>query len=125
MTTSNLKGILAMLFSIAAASALAAPSPAGSAPALRAKAYVIYSTCAMPVYPEKSKLNEETGTTVLNLLIASDGHVANSKVLRSSQWPDLDQATLAAYSVCTFVPSFENGKPVPSWLEVSTRWSIN
>src|SRR3954467_6353348 len=61
----------------------AAPVEKAAAPS-RVAAVADFNTCAKPEWPKSSLRNEETGTVTLQFLIATDGRVADSKVVKSS-----------------------------------------
>ncbi|MBC7456436.1 MAG: TonB family protein, partial [Massilia sp.] len=85
----------------------AAPStaPPGNNPSpVRVAASADFSTCALPEWPKASLRNEETGTVTLSFLIGEDGRVADSKIVKSSNFRDLDKAAVTGISKCRFKP---------------------
>jgi len=80
--------------------------------------------CAVPNYPANSARNGDTGTVGLALLIAPDGHVADSRVTSSSGFRELDRAAVAALSSCRFKPATTNGVPEAAWGKIAYVWTL-
>ena len=80
--------------------------------------------CPVPNYPASSARNGDTGTVGLALLIAPDGHVADSKVTTSSGFRELDRAAVAALSSCRFKPATTNGVPEAAWGKIAYVWTL-
>ena len=68
---------------------------ANAAGPMRVAAVADFNTCAKPEWPKASLRNEETGTVTLSFLIGVDGRVADSKIVKSSGFRDLDKAAVA------------------------------
>lgn len=83
------------------------------------------SDCALPDYPPRSLRNGDTGTVTLALLIGPNGHVAESKVQRSSGHPELDRAAVSALSMCKFKAASTNGVPEAAWGQIAYVWSLD
>jgi len=83
-----------------------------------------FSTCAKPEWPKSSLRNEETGTVTLSFLIGTDGHVADSKVIKSSGFRDLDKAALNGIGKCRFKPGLTDGKPTEAWMQMQYVWTL-
>ena len=98
--------------------------PAPPATGVRTPAVVDFSTCAKPEWPKSSLRNEETGTVTLSFLIATDGHVAESKVVKSSGFRDLDKAAQTGISRCKFKPATVDGKPQEGWQQMQYVWTL-
>ena len=81
--------------------------------------------CAVPNYPAASARNGDTGTVGLALLIASDGRVADAKVISSSGFRELDRAAIAALSMCKFKPASTNGVPESAWGKIAYVWTLD
>lgn len=105
-----------------------AAAPATAAPANANPAHVAavadFSTCAKPEWPKASLRNEETGTVTLSFLIGVDGRVADSKVLKSSGFRDLDKAAVSGISKCKFKPGLTDGKPEQAWMQMQYVWTL-
>lgn len=80
--------------------------------------------CDKPDYPRASLVNEEQGTTVLSLLIATDGKVTDSKVEKSSGFKNLDKASLKL-AQCKFKPLMVDGKPEQTWAKFEYAWKLD
>lgn len=102
----------------------APPAPANPNP-VRVAAVADFNTCAKPEFPKASLRNEETGTVTLSFLIGTDGRVADSKVLKSSGFRDLDKAAQTAISKCRFKPGLVDGKPEQAWVPVQYVWTLD
>ncbi len=63
-----------------------------------------------PLYPDNARAGRATGLVVLDVTIAIDGSVSNTRVLRSS--PLFDQAAIDAVTQWKFEPTVLNGAPV-------------
>lgn len=88
------------------------------------QAVVDFATCKKPDYPRNALRNEEQGTVRLQFLIGLDGHVADSKIEKSSGFRALDTAAKKALSLCKFKPGTVDGKPQQSWTKVDYVWKL-
>jgi len=100
----------------------APPGPAKTG--VRTAAVVDFGTCAKPEWPKSSLRNEETGTVTLSFLIAADGRVADSKVVKSSGFRDLDKAAVAGITKCRFKPGTVDGVPQEGWQQMQYVWTL-
>lgn len=82
-------------------------------------------SCDAPKYPKAALMNEEQGTVELSFLIPPDGHVADSKIEKSSGSKTLDKAALSAFSQCKFKPGMKDGKPDALWAKVEFAWKLD
>jgi periplasmic protein TonB len=98
-----------------------APMPAKS---VHIPASADFGTCDKPEYPRSSRRNEETGTVTASFLIGVDGHVVDSKITKSSGFPELDKATRQGIGKCNFKPAMTDGKPEQSWMQVQYVWTL-
>jgi protein TonB len=111
---------------------LARPAPAAAPTAapvanpnpVRIAAVADFNTCAKPEWPKASLRNEETGTVTLSFLIGVDGRVADSKVMKSSGFRDLDKAALAGIGKCRFKPGMVDGKAEQAWMKMEYVWTL-
>lgn len=101
-----------------------APPAPGPAKPVNVAAVADFSTCAKPEWPKSSLRNEETGTVTLSFLIAADGRVADSKVVKSSGFRDLDKAAVSGISKCRFKPGLTDGKPTEAWMQMQYVWTL-
>ena len=99
------------------------PAPARSGPP-NVAAVADFSTCALPEWPKSSLRNEETGTVTLSFLIAADGRVADSKIVKTSGFRDLDKAAVVGISKCKFKPGLTDGKPTEAWMQMQYVWKL-
>jgi len=107
----------------------APPAPPAAPPGppktgVRTAAVVDFNTCAKPEWPKSSLRNEETGTVQLSFLIAADGRVADSKVVKSSGFRDLDKAAVAGITKCRFKPATVDGTPQEGWQQMQYVWTL-
>jgi protein TonB len=103
----------------------AAPAaPAAAKGPSRTSAVADFNTCAKPEWPKSSLRNEETGTVTLSFLIAEDGRVADSKIVKSSGFRDLDKAAQVGISKCRFKPGTVEGKPEQAWMQMQYVWTL-
>jgi protein TonB len=110
----------------AAPSIAAAPSPAApvtNAPATAAERTVSASStpksvshvdCDIPRpdYPDVSKRRNESGTAVIRFVVGLSGHIETAEMQKSSGYPRLDDAALAAIHAGVCQPYRENGEAV-------------
>jgi protein TonB len=102
----------------------AQPAPVKAAGPSRTAAVADFNTCAKPEWPKSSLRNEETGTVTLQFLIAEDGRVADSKIVKSSGFRDLDKAAQVGISKCRFKPGTVDGKPEQAWMQMQYVWTL-
>lgn len=100
------------------------PNPAPVAvPSVRTGASRIASAgCDTPEKPAVSERIGEKGTVLIAVEIGPDGHVTGSTVASSSGFKRLDDAGLAAISLCRFRPGTVDGKPEASKANVRYRF---
>jgi protein TonB len=107
----------------------AAPAPAPAAlparPPVIAPAAARMDSCAKPRYPPVSERLQEEGTVTLKFLISENGQVLSGAVEKSSGYKRLDDAALAALSLCKFRPATLDGKPKQDWSSLRFRWELN
>jgi len=83
-------------------------------------------SCAPPEYPEEAEDMEQTGVSVLQFLVDTNGHVAGSRIETSSGHAALDDAALRALSQCKFKPAIgADGNPRESWTSIRYVWQLN
>jgi protein TonB len=81
-------------------------------------------TCDKPVWPAEALRARYTGITTVSFLIGTDGWVRDTKILKSSGHPVLDNAAESALRRCQFKPAVKNGEPVETWVPVQYRWEL-
>jgi protein TonB len=99
-------------------------APPGNPNPVRVAAVADFNTCAKPEWPKASLRNEETGTVTLSFLIGVDGRVADSKIVKSSGFRDLDKAAVSGISRCRFKPGMTDGKPEQAWMQMQYVWTL-
>ena len=111
--------------------AVADPPPPAQAPAnanpgqMRTAVFADANGCALPAYPRSAILNEETGTTMLALLVGPDGRVTAARVQHTSGYRDLDHAAIQALSLCRFKPATSNGVAEAGWAQLAYVWKLD
>jgi protein TonB len=103
-----------------------APSPQQTAPVAAPPTTAptaVAGSCKHPEYPAISdRLNEE-GTVVLKMNVGVDGSVKATEVASSSGFKRLDDAAVAALSLCKFKPATTNGQPSEGVATVRYRFT--
>ncbi|MFM0080034.1 TonB family protein [Paraburkholderia sediminicola] len=102
----------------------AAPSPAAPAtnasateltvPASSTPKSVSHVDCGIPKpdYPDVSKRRNESGTAIVRFVVGLSGHIETAQLQKSSGYPRLDDAALAAIHAGVCQPYRENGEAV-------------
>jgi TonB family protein len=75
-----------------------------------------------PVYPSLAQAAGVEGVVIVELLIAPDGHVERSRILKSVAL--LDQAALDAVNQWAFTPTLLNGVAVPILYNVTVTFQL-
>jgi protein TonB len=96
----------------------AAPGPAGppASPATVAINAVQYLTPPVLHYPPASRRAQEEGRVDVRVLVDAEGRPGETRVLRSSGYPRLDESALATVKATRFKPHTENGVPRAFWV---------
>lgn len=131
-TTDTQNTISAVSSSVPTQTTIAAPTPPAPAePSPPAKPHIAVRTkaslnsgCARPSYPAESIDMEEEGQVTLGFQIDVDGHVVESKILKSSGFTRLDDAARDAFSKCEFTPATVDGVAEKSLATVPFEWKI-
>ncbi|MEQ1581502.1 MAG: TonB family protein [Steroidobacteraceae bacterium] len=90
------------------------PLPSASPRTISASA-VEYVVSPKPAYPLYSRRAKETGVVMLRVLIDDGGLPAQIVIEKSSGFPRLDEAALAAMRGARFKPHTENGRTLAVW----------
>lgn len=112
-------GLAAMSVAVVAHAAPAAKLAEPEKPAI-----ANFESCERPKYPAESIKQHHTGTVSLGFLVAKNGTVRESKLMKSSGHVALDEAAHLALVKCRFKPATTKGKPVESWAAVQYVWSL-
>jgi protein TonB len=127
---------LPLLFGLFAGSAIAtesvvdqvsiptAPSLITTAPIGKINAPSNNSPCK-PMYPAASLRFGEEGVVRIAFTIGADGLLISTKILKSSGYSRLDQATLESFSHCRFKAAVKDGKPIESTFTAEWIWKID
>jgi protein TonB len=75
-----------------------------------------------PIYPQIAQAARREGTVIIEAIIGEDGHVAQTRVLKSVEL--LDEAALTAVRQWVFTPTRLNGEPVPVVMTVTVTFKI-
>ncbi|MDQ2819590.1 MAG: energy transducer TonB [Pseudomonadota bacterium] len=80
--------------------------------------------CIFPDYPREAARNEETGTTMLEFLIRTDGSIAATLVKTSSGSQALDMAAQDALAKCNF--KLQGAEPKEEmWQKMAYVWQLS
>ncbi|WP_395703703.1 energy transducer TonB [Aquabacterium sp.] len=104
----------------------APPAPPAPAPVPRTISASEVQFLKTPVlqYPAASRRARETGRVVLRLFIDERGQPRQVQVNRSSGFPRLDDAAVAAIQQALFKPHTENAQPIGVWALVPIDFDL-
>jgi protein TonB len=77
-----------------------------------------------PAYPSSARRLGAQGTTLLNVLVADDGRVANVIITQSAGHPDLDQAAADAVRRWRFEPAKRGTENVAMWVQLPVEFRL-
>lgn len=77
-----------------------------------------------PAYPQRSIELNQQGEALVRVRLDPDGSVAEILLWRSSGFPLLDRAALAAVRGWHFLPAVRDGRPVAAWVEIPVRFHL-
>lgn len=106
---------------------VAPPTPVVSLPkpqSVSTNAAIDWSTCKRPEYPESSIRKNEEGVVTIDVDLASDAHIINTRVSQSSGHERLDTTTQRAIEKCSFHPATLDGRPQASTASVRFTWAL-
>lgn len=78
-----------------------------------------------PIYPAISRRLGEQGQVLFNVYILANGTVGEIKIRRSSGYPRLDGAALAAVRRWRYLPARQGGEPIPFWYVQPIIFELN
>jgi periplasmic protein TonB len=78
-----------------------------------------------PVYPRQSIERDEEGVVLVRALVDPAGAPQRVVVFKSSGFPMLDEAALAAVQKWRFEPMIRDGRASASWVQVPVRFRLN
>jgi D-alanyl-D-alanine endopeptidase (penicillin-binding protein 7) len=82
-----------------------------------------FQSCAKPEWPEADFQAGHDGTVTLSFLVGADGTVRESRVLKTSGYPAMDEAARMAIMKCMFKPATRDGRAVESWTPIQYVWT--
>jgi len=94
------------------------------APPVTETANMTVSRRVDPVYPAGSRRDGEQGTGMYRVLVDEKGRPSDVQVLKSSGFPRLDEAAMAAIRKWAFKPAVQNSQPVQSWTRVAVSFKL-
>jgi periplasmic protein TonB len=94
------------------------------APPVQETANMTVSRRVDPVYPPGSRRDGEQGTGMYRVLVDEKGKPKDVQVLKSSGFPRLDEAAMAAIRKWAFKPAVQNSQPVQSWTRVQVAFRL-
>jgi periplasmic protein TonB len=111
----------------AAPAAPAAPAPGPQTMQISAPKNVSHLDCNVvkPDYPMLSRRRSETGTALVQFVVGLSGRLENIQLKKSSGYPRLDDAAVAAAHATTCKPYLENGQPVRAAWTQPYDFSLN
>src|SRR5262245_10360605 len=76
-----------------------------------------------PEYPDEARSGHVQGLILVKALVGTEGRVDDTRIVQSV--PLLDEAAAAAVRQWEFKPAMSKGKPVPVWLTIPVRFTLN
>jgi TonB family protein len=122
MFNKNVSTVLSFLAlaSIVASSNAADMMSATQSP--QSNAAIDVQACDKPYYPERWIDNGTSGNVVMDVLVAADGTVLESKVVQSSGYRRVDNASKHAVESCK--AKVVSTMATPSWSRLTYAWVI-
>lgn len=103
-------------------SAPASAPPSTEEQEVDSQPYVVYST--LPEYPSEARKNRWQGKVVVRVLVEASGRVADTSVVKSSGYNELDQAAEEVVYQWRFNPAYRDGRPVTLWVKVPVAFKL-
>jgi periplasmic protein TonB len=97
---------------------------ASPAPPVQETANMTVSRRVDPVYPAGSRRDGEQGSGMFRVLVDEKGRPVDVQIAKSSGFPRLDEAAVAAIRKWAFKPAVQNGQPVQSWTRVAVSFKL-
>lgn len=101
------------------------PAPASLTPQRSAAPREAGKPCAGPAYPREARKLGQKGAVEVRFMIDAEGAVSRAEVQKSSGFPLLDEAGLAAIRLCKFHPAVKDGSVIDSWHSATYKWAID
>lgn len=102
----------------------AAPAPLAPPRVELPSSHADYLQNPKPVYPRLSKRMGEQGQVVYSVLIGADGLPVSARLVKSSGFDRLDEASLNAVMRWRYVPGKRNGVPTAMSFNVPINWVL-
>ncbi|MDP3425871.1 MAG: energy transducer TonB [Humidesulfovibrio sp.] len=77
-----------------------------------------------PLYPEHARRQHKTGIVTLKFLVDAEGRVHQPSVVEALPEGLFEESALAAVAKWRFAPAIRQGRPVPTWLILPVRFSL-
>lgn len=77
-----------------------------------------------PPYPAASRRMGEEGLVILAVHITETGRVSEIRLKKSSGYPRLDNAAIAAVKQWRYIPAMQGNAPIPFWHTQAIRFSL-
>jgi protein TonB len=103
--------------------AAAQPQPP-AAPKTVGASQVSFLVRPNPVYPSRSRRNNEQGVAMVRVLIDIGGRPSQVSLQTSSGYAALDESALSAVRAAQFRPYSEGGAPQPVWVLVPIKFVL-
>lgn len=76
----------------------------------------------MPTWPQESVLSMEEGLVWMQVQVGTNGAASDLRLVKSSGFERLDQASMKTAAGCKFAPASSDGKLAPAWFQLAFRW---
>ncbi|MFP5391102.1 MAG: energy transducer TonB [Gammaproteobacteria bacterium] len=80
--------------------------------------------CSAPAFPVHWQEAGDSGTVMLEVLVAPSGKVLASRLVESSGISRVDRASLKASEACQFDPDASAATVTPNWSRVQYTWVL-
>lgn len=77
-----------------------------------------------PHYPEHARRLHKTGSVTLKFLVDAEGRVHQPSIIEATPAGWFEESALAAVVKWRFAPAKRQGKPVPTWLILPVRFTL-
>lgn len=84
-----------------------------------------YSENPLPAYPLPARRRGYAGVVILSVEVLADGRAGRLEIKKTSGYDLLDISALEAVRSWKFSPAKKMGTPVPMWVDVPVRFTLN
>lgn len=88
------------------------------------EAYPVYQKNPPPEYPRLARRRGYEGAVIMEVLVTRQGRVEDLRLFRSSGYPILDRAAMAAVKGWVFEPGRRGEERVEMWVKVPVRFRL-